>query len=70
METLQEEKLKFAQESGIEPCTNMGCKFAGCICGSKCACDKDKQSLGPSEVHCDECTEFKRQMSIAKSSKK
>ena len=70
METLQEEKHKFAQERGIEACTNMGCKFAGCTCGSKCACHKDKQSLSPTEVHCDECTEFKRQMSIAKSSMK
>jgi hypothetical protein len=69
MEALQEKKIKFAQENGIEPCKNMGCKFAGCTCGSSCACDKDKLSLSPGEVHCDECTEFKSQMAIAKGNK-
>lgn len=62
MESLQEKKLHFAKSQGIEPCTNSGCKFEGCTCGSRCACDKEKEALVAEELHCNECTEFKLKM--------
>lgn len=45
--SIQAAKNKFAesQTPPIEPCTNSGCKFTGCTCGTKCGCHVPKQGI-------------------------
>ena len=56
-EELQAAKNAFAQQQlpDQEACTNPGCKFPGCTCGSKCAC----HVATTKEDSCDPCREFK-----------
>jgi hypothetical protein len=73
-EELQNVKNEFAksQDPPLEPCTNSGCKYTGCTCGSKCGCHLEKDSLdGDGIVHCDPCDNFKmkKKLEAAKSSR-
>ena len=56
-------KAAFAEERGIEKCTNAACGFAECTCGAACACGPAAKP-GDAGV-CDPCVAFKREKAAA-----
>mmetsp|Transcript_24333 Transcript_24333/g.31711 ORF Transcript_24333/g.31711 Transcript_24333/m.31711 type:complete len:88 (-) Transcript_24333:271-534(-) len=76
LERIQQEKNEFAASRSppIDPCTNVHCKFTGCVCGATCGCGvASKKTAWVQDikgddvlVQCDPCKEFKASKKKAK----
>mmetsp|Transcript_7327 Transcript_7327/g.10380 ORF Transcript_7327/g.10380 Transcript_7327/m.10380 type:complete len:94 (-) Transcript_7327:158-439(-) len=76
LERIQQAKNEFAasQSPPIDPCTNVHCKYTGCVCGTHCGCGVEaKKTAWVRDIkgddvlgQCEPCKDFKASKKKAK----